>query len=407
MTEQSTNGPVNGGAPEQATQERGAELSAQMARPPDADSGDASRDRARQRRRPGRAPRADHNRPMRTAMTEGVDYGTVPGTDRPGLFKPGAEKLAVLFRLDVQPRNELIWGPGEHLTVISRATVHDAPSGTRIGYGEGICTTRERKYAKRHQKLACPECGAANIRKSKNPGEGWYCWRKTDGCGATFAQDDQRISSQTPGEIDNPDLPDSWNSADKIAKKRSFVDAVLSVTGASAIFTQDLGADPTETAAGAGHGPVVAGELKQAATRAAIELCGGDVDRAGTLWATVQAELGGYMPEAAARALLLAAETDARSDREPRDERANTAAPDAPDTAAGDPSADGEAGAGAPANPSPHGARLRAIATDRGVGDAELANLIRSAVAQGPIPADRARTRCRRCWHGSARRTPR
>ena len=39
---------------------------------------------------------------------------------------------------------------------------------------------------------------------------------------------------------------------------------------------------------------------------------------------------------------------------------------------------------------NPHGARLRATATERGVNDAELANLIRNAVAQGPIPADRA-----------------
>ena len=40
MTEQSTNGPVNGGAPEQALEDRAAELSAQMARrqPPTAET---------------------------------------------------------------------------------------------------------------------------------------------------------------------------------------------------------------------------------------------------------------------------------------------------------------------------------------------------------------------------------
>ena len=45
-----------------------------------------------------------------------------------------------------------------------------------------------------------------------------------------------------------------------------------------------------------------------------------------------------------------------------------------------------------PPEPNSHGAQLRAIAAGRGVSDAELANLIRNAVAQGPIPAERART---------------
>ena len=97
------------------------------------------------------------------------------------------------------------------------------------------------------------------------------------------------------------------------------------------------------------------------------------------------------MPEAAARALLLAAGSDSRSDREAHDERANTATLAGSDTAAGEPIAEDEAADGAPADPNPHGTRLRAIATARGVNDAELANLIRNAVAQGPIPADRAR----------------
>jgi len=42
---------------------------------------------------------------MNTTMEEGTDYGKVPGTDKPALFKSGAEKLSVLFKLDVQPRS--------------------------------------------------------------------------------------------------------------------------------------------------------------------------------------------------------------------------------------------------------------------------------------------------------------
>src|SRR4051794_10759969 len=64
---------------------------------------------------------------MNTAMQRDVDYGVIPGTDKPTLYKPGSEKLSVLFQLDVQLVNEKRWGPGDHLTVESHATVFHAP----------------------------------------------------------------------------------------------------------------------------------------------------------------------------------------------------------------------------------------------------------------------------------------
>jgi hypothetical protein len=48
-----------------------------------------------------------------------------------------------------------------------------------------------------------------------------------------------RRGGQEVGEIENPDLPDLWNTVLKMAEKRARVDAVLAVTGASALFTQD------------------------------------------------------------------------------------------------------------------------------------------------------------------------
>ena len=38
------------------------------------------------------------NRFVRTCMVSGTDYGVIPGTDKPTLLKPGAEKLVDLFR---------------------------------------------------------------------------------------------------------------------------------------------------------------------------------------------------------------------------------------------------------------------------------------------------------------------
>ena len=176
------------------------------------------------------------------AMQQDVDYGVIPGTgSKPTLLKPGAEKLAVLFQLDVQLVNEKIWGPGDHLTVMSRATVFHAPTGQRLGFGEGTCSTKEKKYGKRKQERTCPNCGKAAIIKGKAEyGGGWVCFKKKDGCGAKYRDEDTAITEQSVGEVENPDLADTWNTVVKMAEKRARVDAVLAVTGASALFTQDV-----------------------------------------------------------------------------------------------------------------------------------------------------------------------
>jgi hypothetical protein len=178
---------------------------------------------------------------MQTAMVQDVDYGVIPGTNKPTLYKPGSEKLSVLFQLDLQLINEKRWGPGDHLTVVSHATVYHIPTGARMGYGEGVCSTREKTYGKRQAQLVCPHCEASAVIKGKAEyGGGWLCWSKRGGCGAKFSDGDQAIEGQERGEVDNPELPDTWNTVVKMAEKRARIDAVLAVTGASALFTQDL-----------------------------------------------------------------------------------------------------------------------------------------------------------------------
>jgi hypothetical protein len=183
---------------------------------------------------------------MQSAMQEGIDYGRIPGVSKPTLLKPGSEKLGVLFQLDIQLVNEETWGPGDHLRVSSKATVYHSPTGARLGFGQGLCSTRERKYAYRQQSRSCPSCGAAAIIKGKAEyGGGWVCFKKKDGCGAKFPDGDKTIEGQPLGEIENPDLPDQWNTVLKMAEKRARIDAVLAVTGASALFTQDVEDAPT------------------------------------------------------------------------------------------------------------------------------------------------------------------
>jgi hypothetical protein len=192
-----------------------------------------------------------------------------------------------------------------------------------------------------------------------------------------------------------------WNTVDKMAKKRAYVDAALSVTGATAIFTQDIGADPTESGPPAGptHGPVVPAELKAQAAEAAIRICGRDRDRARAMWERIQAAFDGYMPHAAATALVHAAAELAAAENTTRDRRpAARPTPDSADDARGPTPAPPQSGVTADGRAreaalerSPHGPRLRAAASTRGIADGELANLIRVAAgAARTAPAQAA-----------------
>lgn len=247
---------------------------------------------------------------MQTAMVEDVDYGKIPGTDKPTLYKPGAEKLAVLFQLDVQYENEERWND-DHLTVFSHATVFHQPTGLRLGAGEGVCSTREKKYGKRKAQRECPECGKPAIIKGKQEyGGGWVCFKKKDGCGAKFGDDDQRIASQQVGEVDNPDLPDAWNTVVKMAKKRALVDAVLVTTSASALFTQDAedtqAPPPVEDKAPAVTQPFDP-SLKTVVGKACTSLAGGQPALGKALFEVIKADCGGVFPQAAALAVIACA----------------------------------------------------------------------------------------------------
>ena len=132
---------------------------------------------------------------MTRAMEEGIHFGKIPGTPKPTLFKAGAEKLCLLFRMDPQYASTDTTLEGDHLTVKSKCTLWHIPTGQRLGSGEGSCSTRESKYA----------------------------YRKREG-----------------RRVPNPDVADQWNTVLKMANKRALVAAVLNVTGTSDVFSQDL-----------------------------------------------------------------------------------------------------------------------------------------------------------------------
>jgi len=124
---------------------------------------------------------------VRNHMTEGEDYGIVPGGTKPTLFKPGAEKLNAVFGLspyvEVTSREEN-WDDG-FVSYEVKVSLLNKRSDRVDAEGIGSCNSRERRYK-------------------------------------------------------NQDAANIANTVLKMAKKRALIDATLSATRASGMFTQDL-----------------------------------------------------------------------------------------------------------------------------------------------------------------------
>jgi hypothetical protein len=180
---------------------------------------------------------------MREAMKENEHYGTIPGCgDKKVLMKSGAEKLGFTFRIAPEYEVNRADLPGGHREYQVTCRLRSIHSGDLVGSGVGLCSTMESKYRWRNGELKCPSCGKSGtvIKGKAEFGGGWLCWQRKDGCGAKFEDGDPRIEKQPRGRVDNPDIADTFNTVLKMAKKRAHVDAILTATAASDIFTQDL-----------------------------------------------------------------------------------------------------------------------------------------------------------------------
>jgi hypothetical protein len=177
----------------------------------------------------------------RIVMKKEKDYGIIPGTDKPTLLKPGAEKLCTLFGL--APVFELT----DKITDFSGGLFYFQyrcilqRDGVAIASGLGSCNSREKKYRYRQMERTCPVCKKAAIIKGKEQyGGGWLCFTKKGGCGAKFPDGAPEIESQAVGQVENTEPFDLVNTIDKMAQKRSLVAAVLIGANASEFYTQDM-----------------------------------------------------------------------------------------------------------------------------------------------------------------------
>lgn len=185
---------------------------------------------------------------MRTLMAKGVDYGTVGNVKKPTLLKPGAELLDGLYGLVPDFSVSVSYGDGITSPPISaqvRAEQHvGSLAGPIVGVGHGACNTWEARYRYRKAKRTCPVCSVVGAlfkgsAESRLQGRYW-CGPRDGGCGETFDADDERITSQVLGNVDNPDPYELENTVVKMAEKRAHVDATLRTTHTSGLFTQDI-----------------------------------------------------------------------------------------------------------------------------------------------------------------------
>ncbi len=181
-------------------------------------------------------------RVMRDVMKDGEHFGVIPGCgDKPALLKPGAEKLMLAFRFGNDLDVQVLDMPNFHREYRVKVTLH-APGGQRLGTGIGSCTTMETKYRYRSGQAELTNkpvpSGYWDIRK-ENPAR---AQQMLGGKGFTTKKNDagQWMIAKATDRVEHDNPADYYNTCLKMAKKRGLIDAVLTSTAASDIFTQDV-----------------------------------------------------------------------------------------------------------------------------------------------------------------------
>lgn len=173
---------------------------------------------------------------METVMKLDVHYGVIPGTKENTLYKAGAEKLNLVFRLSPTFDLEVIEldEPG-HREYRFVCTLTHLPTGLIFGEGYGSCSTMESKYLYRTGEVV--ETGKPvpqeywNERDIELIGGKGHAVKKIDGQWQIVKQG-EKVKHTNPA--------DNYNTCLKMGKKRAAIDATLSATAASDIFKQDL-----------------------------------------------------------------------------------------------------------------------------------------------------------------------
>jgi len=146
-------------------------------------------------------------------LKQNIDYGVLPGTDKPSLWKPGAEKIANIFQLGsrIIDRDRKAEIENNFAMFSYTIEVFHIPTGKAVAQCEGICNSQEKKYKERAV----------------------YEW-------------DEKLRRKVNKGVSPTPVGDILNTLAKMAQKRAYVGAVIIATKASDFFDHDLSEDEEE-----------------------------------------------------------------------------------------------------------------------------------------------------------------
>lgn len=140
-------------------------------------------------------------------LVEDEDYGRIPGTPKPSLYQPGAQKLAFFYGLTPEPHLEREIVTEGFLSKTYRVDLISRQSGRVVAGCAGSCNSTESRFYKKEY-------------QGREWTGNYLCmWR---------------------------DARETENTCDKMAQKRALVGAVLIALRATGLFTQDVEDLPRE-----------------------------------------------------------------------------------------------------------------------------------------------------------------
>ena len=178
---------------------------------------------------------------VRQVMKPGIDYGVIPGTERPVLFQTGAQVLAQTFQFSQRYELRRYEFEGGHFEFEALCRLIHIPTDLVTAEGIGSATSLEPKYRYRRGE---PESTGRQVPqhywpiKKTNPakfqemiGGKNFLVKPIDGVWMICTRSEERLENEDPAEV--------YNTIRKMAAKRSFIHAVLNATAASRVFSDE------------------------------------------------------------------------------------------------------------------------------------------------------------------------
>lgn len=162
---------------------------------------------------------------LEKVLKKGVDYGLIPGTQKPGLWKPGAEKLCSVFRLarEISTTERVL--PDGHILYEAKVRLVHGPSGILVGEGVGVASSLEGRWGWRSP--VCPE----EFAEAEAAGRARRKWKR----GKKGERGERGERAYTVDQV-RTDPEDVRQTLLAMSTKRAFVDATRCALAASDVF---------------------------------------------------------------------------------------------------------------------------------------------------------------------------